>query len=160
MVSDGVFPTNEGRGYVLRRLLRRGMRFGRLLGIKENVMSHMANVVIDVMKVAYPELERDRERILGIIELEEERFKVALEQGTALLQSLIERAKEMGSNTISGEDAFKLYDTFGFPYELTLDMAEEHGLEMGEVEPETFWLHQRSSLLNVISQHLPEGSMY
>lgn len=128
MVSDGVFPTNEGRGYVLRRLLRRGMRFGRLLGIKENVMSHMANVVIDVMKVAYPELERDRERILGIIELEEERFRVALEQGTALLQSLIERAKEMGSDTISGEDAFKLYDTFGFPYELTLDMAEEHGL--------------------------------
>jgi len=134
MVSDGVFPTNEGRGYVLRRLLRRGMRFGRLLGIKNNVMSHMAKVVIDVMKTPYPELAKDKERIIGIIELEEERFRIALEQGTALLHSIIDKAKEFGSNVISGEDAFKLYDTFGFPYELTLDMAEEYGLSVDKAE--------------------------
>ena len=131
MVSDGIFPTNEGRGYVLRRLLRRGMRFSRLLKIsEEKPMTYMAKVVIDTMKVPYPELERDRERILRVISLEEDRFKSALEQGMGVLTEIMDEVEAKGDKIISGADAFRLYDTYGFPYELTLDVVSEKGFDV------------------------------
>ncbi|MCR4427395.1 MAG: alanine--tRNA ligase [Firmicutes bacterium] len=127
MVSDGILPTNEGRGYVLRRLIRRAARFGRLIGIRDVFLPKVAQTVIDVMKGPYPELEREHDRILRTIELEEERFGSALEQGSAVLESVISRVRAAGGTCVPGADAFRLYDTYGFPYELTQDMAEERG---------------------------------
>ncbi len=132
MVSDGILPTNEGRGYVLRRLLRRAARFGRLIGIKGVFMPQVAQTVIDVMHGAYPELAADRERILRTIQLEEERFLAALDQGSAVLESVIERVQSEGGSCLPGEDAFRLYDTFGFPFELTVEIAGERGLTVDQ----------------------------
>ncbi len=130
MVSDGILPTNEGRGYVLRRLVRRAIRYGRLLGIQGQFMGRMVEAVINTMKGTYPELVRDSERILRVITLEEQRFMVALEQGSALLSELMAKADTTGPKEISGKDAFLLYDTFGFPYELTVEMASEQGFKV------------------------------
>ncbi|MEA4883451.1 MAG: alanine--tRNA ligase [Clostridia bacterium] len=130
MICDGVLPTNEGRGYVLRRLLRRAARFGKLIGIQGLFLSQAAARVIEVMHSAYPELDRERERILKTIELEEERFAVALEQGSGVLDSIIAKLSADGGTCVSGSDAFRLYDTFGFPFELTEDISRERGLSV------------------------------
>lgn len=128
MVNDGILPTNEGRGYVLRRLLRRAARFGKLIGIEGVFMPKMADAVIDTMLAAYPDLVANRERILKTIQLEEERFLAALEQGSQVLDAVIERTIAEGGTCVAGSEVFRLYDTFGFPYELTSEIAEERGL--------------------------------
>ena len=128
MVSDGVIPSNEGRGYVLRRLLRRAARHGKLLNINKQFLSEVADTVIDCSKCAYPELEEKRDYIKKIIKIEEERFDVTIDNGIAVLTEYIEEAKKSGSDKLSGEAAFKLHDTYGFPLDLTIEMAQEQGL--------------------------------
>ena len=132
MVGDGILPTNEGRGYVLRRLLRRAARFGKLIGIEGVFLPKVADAVIDVMHGTYPELADDRERIARTIQLEEERFLLALDQGSAVLESVILRVLSEGGSCVPGADAFRLYDTFGFPFELTVEIAGERGLTVDQ----------------------------
>lgn len=128
MVSDGVIPSNEGRGYVLRRLLRRAARHGKLLNINDEFLGDLAQTVIDTSKSAYPELEEKRDYITTIVKKEEERFHTTIDNGLAVLAKYIEAAKTDGNDKISGEDAFKLHDTYGFPLDLTVEMAGEQGL--------------------------------
>ncbi len=129
LISDGVLPSNEGRGYVLRRLIRRAARHGRLLGIKGSFLTTLADVVIEENKGAYPEVEEKRDYIKKILSLEEEKFDATIDQGLSILQNLIENASD---NKITGDDAFKLYDTFGFPIDLTREIVEEKGLSLDE----------------------------
>jgi len=129
-LADGALPSNEGRGYVLRRLLRRAVRYGRLLNIREPFLYRVAGTVIRQMEKAYPELVERRDFILKLIRTEEERFGATLVQGTEMLNRLIYDAEMSGSKVISGKDAFKLYDTYGFPWELTREIAVEHGLSV------------------------------
>jgi alanyl-tRNA synthetase len=128
MVSDGVIPSNEGRGYVLRRLLRRAARHGKLLNISGEFLSTLADTVINASKSAYPELEEKRDYITTIIKKEEERFNATIDNGLVVLNKYIDEAKANGKNIISGDDAFKLHDTYGFPLDLTIEIAEENGL--------------------------------
>ncbi len=128
MISDGVIPSNEGRGYVLRRILRRACRHGKLLGINRNFLVELCDIVIDLNKGAYPEVLEKRDYILKVVLLEEERFNATIDAGLGILSKIISDAKASGSKTISGKDAFKLYDTFGFPPDLTREIAEESGL--------------------------------
>ena len=132
MICDGVIPSNEGRGYVLRRILRRASRHGRLLGIKREFLPELCLVVIGENKDAYPELVDKQDYILKVISMEEQRFYATIDSGLAILSSIIEKAKADGNGKISGEDAFKLYDTFGFPVDLTREIAEESGLAIDE----------------------------
>ncbi len=128
MVSDGVIPSNEGRGYVLRRLLRRAARHGKLLGIKGEFLYGVADTVIDESKQGYPELDEKREYIKKVIRIEEEKFAKTIDNGLEILNSYIEETKKKGEATLSGEDAFKLNDTYGFPIDLTIEICEEQGL--------------------------------
>ena len=130
MVSDGVIPSNEGRGYVLRRLLRRAARHGKLLNIDKQFLYEVANTVIDCSKDAYPELAEKREYICKIIKKEEERFDATIDNGLVVLNGYIEEAKKNGAKSLTGEEAFKLHDTYGFPLDLTIEMAQEQGLEV------------------------------
>ena len=130
MVSDGVIPSNEGRGYVLRRLLRRAARHGKLLNIDRQFLFEVADTVIDCSKDAYPELEEKREYIKKIIKKEEERFDATIDNGIVVLNGYIEDAKKNGAKSLTGEEAFKLHDTYGFPLDLTIEMAQEQGLEV------------------------------
>ena len=130
MISDGVIPSNEGRGYVLRRILRRACRHGKLLGINGMFLKGLCEVVIGQNDDAYPELKTKRDYILKVIVLEEERFNATIDAGLGILSGIIASAKSEGKSTISGEDAFKLYDTFGFPIDLTREIAEESGLSV------------------------------
>ena len=130
MVSDGVIPSNEGRGYVLRRLLRRAARHGKLLNISGEFLSTLADTVINASKSAYPELEEKRDYITTIIKKEEERFNATIDNGLVVLNKYIEEAKANGKNIISGDDAFKLHDTYGFPLDLTVEMADEKGVSV------------------------------
>lgn len=130
MVCDGVLPSNEGRGYVLRRLLRRAARHGRLLGIKKpHFLAELAEVVIHESESAYPELREKAGYIKKVIEQEEDRFDKTIDQGLAILSEMIEKTKAGGGKTLNGEETFKLYDTFGFPIDLTKEIAAENGLE-------------------------------
>ena len=129
-VTDGALPSNEGRGYVIRRLLRRAVRFGRLLNIQDMFLHEVAAAVIGQMGRAYPELVDRQSHVLKVIRTEEERFAETLVQGTEMLNRLMKDAGAAGSAVISGEDAFKLYDTYGFPLELTQEMAGEQGLSV------------------------------
>ncbi|MFX4263199.1 alanine--tRNA ligase [Pelotomaculum propionicicum] len=126
-ITDGALPSNEGRGYVIRRLLRRAARFGRLLGIQELFLYKVGGAVVRQMGRAYPELAERQDHVLSVIHNEEKRFSETLAQGTEMLNRLMEEAKKQGSSVIPGADAFKLYDTYGFPLELTQEMAEEQG---------------------------------
>lgn len=126
-ITDGALPSNEGRGYVIRRLLRRAARFGRLLGIQELFLYKVGGAVVRQMGKAYPELLERQEHVLRVIHNEEKRFSETLAQGTEMLNRLIEEAKKGGSSVIAGADAFKLYDTYGFPLELTQEMVDEQG---------------------------------
>ncbi len=130
MVSDGVIPSNEGRGYVLRRLLRRAARHGKLLNINRQFLNEVADTVIECSKGAYPELEEKKDYIKKIIKIEEERFDATIDNGIVVLTGYIEDAKKAGRKELSGEEAFKLHDTYGFPLDLTVEMAQEQGLEV------------------------------
>lgn len=130
MVSDGVIPSNEGRGYVLRRLLRRAARHGKLLGINRQFLYEVADTVINESKSAYPELEEKREYIKKIIQKEEERFDATIDNGLNVLNGYIASAKQAGRSILSGEETFKLHDTYGFPLDLTIEIAEENGLSV------------------------------
>ncbi|MBQ4160398.1 MAG: alanine--tRNA ligase [Clostridia bacterium] len=130
MVSDGVIPSNEGRGYVLRRLLRRAARHGRLLNIKGEFLYTVADTVIDASKQGYPELDEKREYIKKVIRIEEEKFSKTIEAGLSILNDYIEATKAAGADTLSGADAFKLNDTYGFPIDLTVEICEEQGLQV------------------------------
>ncbi len=132
LVSDGVLPSNEGRGYVLRRLLRRAARHGRLLGIGGSFLYKIAKVVMEESKGAYPELEEKFEYIEKVIRNEEERFAETIDQGLVILNEYIDEIKKSGKNLLDGEKAFKLYDTYGFPIDLTREIAEEAGIEIDE----------------------------
>lgn len=129
MIGDGVMPSNEGRGYVLRRLLRRAARHGRLLGIDHTFLTEVAEVVVEENKNAYPNLVEKHDFIMKVIGSEEESFNKTIDTGTQMLNDLIENAK---STVLSGEDAFKLQDTFGFPIDLTKEMLEEKGMTVDE----------------------------
>ena len=132
MISDGVIPSNEGRGYVLRRIIRRACRHGKLLGIEGMFLKGLSEIVIGQNEGAYPELREKYDYILKVIVLEEERFNATIDQGLGILSGIIDEAKKNGAGVISGEDAFKLYDTFGFPVDLTREIAEESGLTIDE----------------------------
>lgn len=134
LICDGVLPSNEGRGYVLRRLLRRAARHGKLLGIKDVFLSSLSDVVIEENKSAYPELAEKSDYIKKIITLEEERFNATIDSGLVILMGVVEKAKKEGSSMISGKDVFQLYDTFGFPMDLTREIVGEHGLTIDEAE--------------------------
>ena len=132
MISDGVIPSNEGRGYVLRRIIRRACRHGKLLGIDGMFLRGLCEIVIAQNQEAYPELKTKRDYVLKVIVLEEERFNATIDAGLGILSGIIESAKAEGKSVISGDDAFKLYDTFGFPIDLTREIAEEAGLTIDE----------------------------
>ncbi|RDY28800.1 alanine--tRNA ligase [Romboutsia weinsteinii] len=132
LVADGVLPSNEGRGYVLRRLLRRAARHGKLLGIKENFLYKLVDEVISVSGEAYPELVEKESYIKKVIRIEEEKFNETIDQGSEILASYIAELKSNNINTLSGENAFKLYDTYGFPIDLTKEILEEEGLDLDE----------------------------
>lgn len=128
-VGDGVLPSNEGRGYVIRRLLRRAVRYGKVvLGMDKPFLYRLTPVVGEIMGVYYPEVVEKREFIEKVIRTEEERFHETLSDGLSILSGLADKAKAGGSSAISGADAFKLYDTYGFPFDLTEDFAMEQGL--------------------------------
>ena len=128
LICDGVLPSNEGRGYVLRRLIRRAARHGRLLGIKGAFLTKVADVVINENRNAYPELVEKRDYIEKIFKIEEDKFDATIDQGLSILSGIMEKA----DGAIAGDDAFKLYDTFGFPIDLTKEIAEERGFTVDE----------------------------
>lgn len=130
MIADGVLPSNEGRGYVLRRILRRAVRHARLLGIEKMFLVEMVDIVVEIFAEAYPDLGEKETYIKKVIQLEEERFQTTLVQGMELLNKHIQVLKETGVRVLDGATVFKLYDTFGFPWELTLEIVEEHGMEL------------------------------
>lgn len=130
MISDGVTPSNEGRGYVLRRLLRRAARHGKLLGINNAFLYNVADTVIDASKQAYPELDEKRSYIKKIIKIEEEKFDSTIDNGLVVLNQYIENAKSKNNTSLSGDEAFKLHDTYGFPLDLTIELAAEKGLDV------------------------------
>lgn len=132
MVCDGVLPSNEGRGYVLRRLLRRAARHGRLLGINKPFLYDVAMVVINENKDAYPELQEKADYIKKVIRIEEERFEATVDQGIVILNEFISEVKEKAQTILPGEMVFKLHDTYGFPLDLTREIAEENGLGIDE----------------------------
>ncbi len=132
MISDGVIPSNEGRGYVLRRILRRACRHGKLLGINRSFLPELCLIAIDESEGAYPELAEKKDYILKVISMEEERFDATIDAGLSILSNLIRRALTDGAHTISGEEVFKLYDTFGFPIDLTREIVEEQNLKIDE----------------------------
>ncbi len=135
MISDGVIPSNEGRGYVLRRILRRAARHGKLLGINRPFLTELCEVVVETNKAGYPELVEKHDYIIKVISMEEERFDATIDAGLSILSNLIKRALTDGADTISGDEVFKLYDTFGFPIDLTREIAAEQNLNIDE---ETF----------------------
>ena len=130
LISDGVLPSNEGRGYVLRRILRRALRYGKELGIEKPFLFEGVDVVIDIMKDAYPELLGNRGFIKGLVKSEEERFIKTLKRGMELVYQIIESAKKEGRSQITGEEVFRLYDTYGFPVDLILDIAKDEGFSV------------------------------
>ena len=127
LISDGVMPSNEGRGYVLRRIIRRAVRHGRMLGINGTFLAKVAQVVIDESKDGYPELEEKKDFILNVLTKEEEKFAKTIDQGLGILAEMEEKMQKEGRKELSGEDAFKLYDTYGFPIDLTAEILEEKG---------------------------------
>ena len=132
LISDGVMPSNEGRGYVLRRLIRRTARHGRLLGIKDLFLANLSQTVIEESKDGYPELEEKKAFILNVLSQEETKFDKTIDQGLSILGDMKEEMKKNGTTVLSGEDAFKLYDTYGFPLDLTEEILSESGMTLDE----------------------------
>ena len=132
MISDGIMPTNEGRGYVLRRLIRRAARHGRLLGIDGKFLARLSETVIEGSKDGYPELDEKKEFIFKVLSQEEDKFNKTIDQGLSILASMQDELKATGKTALSGADAFKLYDTYGFPLDLTKEILEEAGYTIDE----------------------------
>lgn len=132
MTADGVLPSNEGRGYVLRRLLRRAARHGKILGINDLFLTDLSKIVIETSKDAYPELEEKKDYINKILTVEEERFYVTIDTGMELLKQKISELKSSNTKKLKGEDAFKLYDTYGFPFDLMKEILEEENMTIDE----------------------------
>ena len=132
MISDGILPSNSGRGYVLRRLLRRASRHGRLLGIDREFLVELATTVIEGSKDGYPELEEKKDFIFKVITKEEEQFNKTIDQGLSILAGIEEEMESKGEKVLSGEEAFRLYDTYGFPVDLTIEILGEKGLSIDE----------------------------
>ena len=132
MISDGIMPSNEGRGYVLRRLIRRAARHGRLLGIEGKFLAKLSETVIEGSKDGYPELEEKKEFIFKVLTQEEDKFNKTIDQGLSILTQMEEEMNAAGEKTLSGENAFKLYDTYGFPLDLTKEILEEKGFAIDE----------------------------
>lgn len=132
LVYDGVIPSNEGRGYILRRLIRRAYRHGKLLGIEGLFLEDVIRVVADIYRPEYPELLEDIDRIIKIVEQEEKKFQETIDQGLDILNGLIEELLRKGKSIIEGKAAFKLYDTYGFPLDLTKEIAEDRGIKVDE----------------------------
>lgn len=132
MISDGIMPTNEGRGYVLRRLIRRAARHGRLLGVKGLFLAKLCATVIEGSKDGYPELEEKKEFIFKVLTQEENQFNKTIDQGLRILSDMEEKMRTKGEKTLTGKDAFKLYDTYGFPLDLTREILEEKGYDIDE----------------------------
>jgi len=143
LIADGVLPSNEGRGYVLRRLLRRAIRHGRLLGVEGIFMERLVNEVIARMGDVYPEILEHADLVRGIVNAEEERFGATLRQGLAYLETSIERTRAAGDAVLNGVEAFTLHDTYGFPFELTSEIAAEAGLSVDAAAFETAMEAQR-----------------
>ncbi|MEG1913955.1 MAG: alanine--tRNA ligase [Acidaminococcaceae bacterium] len=148
MISDGVLPANDGRGYVLRRILRRAVRHGRLIGIDKMFLAGAVDVVIKLFGEQYPELAEKREYIQKVIEMEETRFMQTLQQGTEILNEEIATLTLKGQTVLSGATAFKLYDTFGFPWELTAEILEENNLQMDKAGFDVAMQEQRERARN------------
>ena len=132
MIADGILPSNEGRGYVLRRLIRRAARHGRLLGIEGTFLAKLSEEVINGSKAGYPELEEKKEFIFKVLTNEENQFNKTIDQGLRILGEMEDEMKAAGEKTLSGENAFKLYDTYGFPMDLTKEILEEKGYDIDE----------------------------
>lgn len=132
MISDGIMPSNEGRGYVLRRIIRRAYRHGKLLGIEGSFLVELAKVVIDGSKDGYPELEEKRDFIFNVIKEEEQKFEKTIKEGLDILKNLEDEMLKNGIKTLSGDNAFKLYDTYGFPIDLTKEILAEKNLNIDE----------------------------
>ena len=132
MISDGIMPSNEGRGYVLRRIIRRAARQGRKLGIKGTFLADLSNTVIEGSKDGYPELDEKKEFIFNVLTQEENKFNKTIDQGLNILNEMEEAVTKAGKKELSGADAFKLYDTYGFPVDLTKEILEEKGLTVDE----------------------------
>lgn len=132
MIFDGILPGNEGRGYVLRRLLRRAVRHARLLGVQDAFLADVVDAVVDSLKTGYPDLEGARESIKRVVSAEEERFHQTLDQGMAVLETRVAALESQGNTRLSGEDAFQLYDTYGFPLELTQEILAARGYTVDE----------------------------
>ena len=130
MVSDGIMPSNEGRGYVLRRIIRRAARHGRMLGIDGTFLAKLSLTVINESKDGYPELEEKKDFILKVLTQEEEKFNNTIDQGLAILEDMAKEMQEKGEKVLSGDNAFKLYDTYGFPMDLTQEILEEKGFSI------------------------------
>ncbi len=147
-ITDGAVPSNEGRGYVLRRILRRASRFGRNLGMREPFLFKIVEAVVARMGDVFPEIAGKRETVENIIRAEEESFNATLDRGLEIFEHVVARVKQDGSNRISGAEAFKLYDTYGFPLDLTTLMARERGLEVDESEFEKHMSAQKTRSRN------------
>ena len=132
MISDGVLPSNEGRGYVLRRLIRRAARHGRLLGIDHTFLARLAGTVINNSMGAYPHMDEKRDYIEKVISIEEEKFYATVDQGMAILDQHIAEIRRNGNNTLTGDMVFRLHDTYGFPVDLTREIAQENGMQIDE----------------------------
>lgn len=155
-IADGGLPSNEGRGYVLRRLLRRAVRFSKSLGLNEPFLYQLVPVVADIMVAFYPEVKDKTSLIQDVIQKEEERFHETLNDGLQILKGMIERANKQGEGLFSGEYAFKLYDTYGFPFELTQEYVDEQGLK---VDREAFERELEAQRERARSARKDEGSM-
>ena len=143
MICDGVVPSNEGRGYVLRRIIRRACRHGKLLGIDRPFMAELLSVALAQNEGAYPELAERSDYIRRVLSIEEERFNCTIDAGLSMLEKMLEQMSESGERTLDGAEAFKLYDTYGFPYDLTLEIAKERGCEVDEATFRTLMGQQR-----------------
>ncbi|NPA95789.1 MAG: alanine--tRNA ligase [Thermodesulfobacteria bacterium] len=159
LIADGVIPSNEGRGYVLRRIIRRAVRYGRVLGLKENFMKKTAFQVVEDMGEVYPELRKNREFIGQVLDHEEERFAQTLGLGLKMLEEHIEELRAKGQDTISGDFIFKLYDTYGLPVDIVQDVAKEEGLSFDKEGFEKMLAQQRErskkSAKETITEKLP-----
>lgn len=143
MISDGIMPSNEGRGYVLRRLLRRAARHGRLLGMKGSFLAKLSDTVITLSKDGYPELDEKKNMIFKVLTQEEEKFNKTIDQGLTILADMQEKLEKEGKKELSGDQAFMLYDTYGFPLDLTKEILEEKGIAVDEKGFETAMDAQR-----------------
>ncbi len=144
MICDGVLPSNEGRGYVLRRLLRRAARHGKMLGVNDPFLFEVCETVIGENRTAYPDLVEKQDYIIRVIKTEEENFAKTIDAGLSILNSVIAEHKEKGLTTFSGADTFKLYDTYGFPIDLTEEIVEENGMTIDRAEFDALMNEQRT----------------